>query len=128
MNSNKISRSRLVALTVSLGFACNAQAHGGMVEGLTGFNINNNVTLQSLGIHVDGRVEVGIVGNTRTNSANDPITFGAEVNDVNVNSTYLVIERGVTAGDSWALGFLGFVQQETVCLLYSSGFPSRESS
>ena len=105
MNSNKISRSRLVALTASLGFACSAQADGGMVEGLTGFNINNNSFLESLGVHVDGWVEVGIVGNPRTNSKNTPITFGEEANDVNVNSTYLVIERGVTAGDSWDLGF-----------------------
>jgi hypothetical protein len=105
MNSNKISRSRLVALTASLGFACSAQADGGMVEGLTGFNINNNATLQSLGIHVDGWVEVGIVGNPRTSTTNEPITFASGANDVNVNSTYLVIERGVTAGDSWDLGF-----------------------
>jgi hypothetical protein len=76
-----------------------------MIEGLTGFNINNNATLESLGIHVDGWVEVGIVGNPRTNSSNLPITFGEEANDINVNSTYLVIERGVTTGDSWDLGF-----------------------
>lgn len=103
------SQTKLTVLAVFLCFAFTAQAEDeGVVEDLTGFNINKTSFMESLGIHMDGWFDFGIGGNPRniTTNSNGPVTFNDLANEVTANQLYFYLERAVnTEGDSWDFGF-----------------------
>ncbi len=86
-----------------------AEDDAGVVESLTGFNVNKGTFLEDAGIRVDGWFEFGIGGNPRANRQNGnntPVTFNDQTNEVTGNELYTYIERAVnTEGDSWDIGF-----------------------
>ncbi|MGR9053268.1 MAG: outer membrane beta-barrel protein, partial [Gammaproteobacteria bacterium] len=80
----------------------------GMVESLTGFNINDAAPLKDLGIEVGGWVSAGVAGNPDDprDGFNGPITFGDRANEFNMNELYGFIEKAVdTEGGKWDVGF-----------------------
>ncbi|MGR9106489.1 MAG: porin [Gammaproteobacteria bacterium] len=109
MFNEKTSRNTLFALLATLGSTFGVQADDkGVVEDLTGFNINKTSFMDDLGIRMDGWFEFGIGGNPRDVStlSNAPITFNDQTNEVTANELYYYIERAVnTEGDSWDIGF-----------------------
>lgn len=114
MNSSRFSRHLLVASIIALSVSSTAQADSddadkGVVESLTGFNINKDTVLEGSGIRIDGWFEFGIGGNPRPHrrdGSNAPVTFNDLPNEVTGNELYTYIERAVnTEGDAWDVGF-----------------------
>ncbi len=109
---NHTFRTKLLMLIGGLFFAGSVLANGdepkGIVEDLSGFNINNNGFLQDLGIRFDGWAAAGIGGNPRgsADGLNGPVTFNDRTNRVTLNQFWLYAEREVnTEGDAWDVGF-----------------------
>ncbi len=84
------------------------EAPWGLVESFTGFNINKTSFMESLGVRLDGWVEVGIGGNPRgsIDGFNGPVTFNDRTNDPGMNELYIYLERAVNdQGSAWDFGF-----------------------
>ena len=84
------------------------EAPWGLVESLTGFNINKTPFMESLGLRFDGWVEGGVGGNPRASmdGFNGPVTFNDRANAFGMNELYLYMERALNdQGNDWDFGF-----------------------
>ncbi len=108
---NQIFRTKLLVLIGGLFFAISALAEDepkGIVEDLSGYNLNKTDFMESLGIRLDGWIEGGIGGNPRgsADGFNGPVTFDDRTNRVTMNELWLYAERAVNEdGDAWDVGF-----------------------
>ena len=80
----------------------------GVIESITGTNINDAKVLKDLGIEVGGWANAGITYASHSNSSgnNGAIPFGTDrVNEFQLNQAYLYIEKAVnTEGNDWDIG------------------------
>ncbi len=81
-----------------------ASSDAGLVESLSGFNINEASFMKSAGLEFGMWASAGITGNTHGNTTNAPILFNDRVNEVLFNELNFYLERSVTTGDSWDVG------------------------
>lgn len=80
----------------------------GMIENLTGFNINKSKFMTKWGLSLDGWFESGFAINpdNPSNRSNSPVTFNDRANEFNLHELYLIFKRDTKAShDSWNLGF-----------------------
>jgi len=91
-----------LALTVAPTHADDA----GVIESLSGYNVNDSVFAKSTGINVGGWASGGITYASHNNQArsNAPISFNDRINEVQLNQLNLFAERAVTKGDKWDFG------------------------
>lgn len=78
----------------------------GMIESLSGHNINGSSFLQSNNITIGGWASGGITyasHNSFTNS-NAPISFNDRINEFQLNQLNLFIEKAVNKADQWDFG------------------------
>ncbi|MCQ8102774.1 porin [Methylomonas sp. SURF-2] len=87
--------------------AASAQADdAGMIESLSGYNVNESAFTKSTGINIGGWASGGITyasHNSFTNS-NAPISFNDRINEFQLNQLNLFIEKAVNKGDKWDFG------------------------
>ncbi len=77
----------------------------GMIEALTGFNLNETAFMKDTGFSVGLSASAGITGNTNGGTTNSPIGFNDRVNEVLFNELNFYIERAVnTEGNQWDVG------------------------
>lgn len=76
----------------------------GLVESLTGFNINEASFMKDSGFEFGMWASAGITGNTHGDNTNAPVLFNDRVNEVLFNELNFYLERSVTQGDSWDFG------------------------
>ncbi|WP_305907022.1 porin [Methylomarinum sp. Ch1-1] len=80
----------------------------GLVESLTGNNVNDTQALKDLGIEIGGWADAGITYASHSNKSgnNGAIPFGTDrVNEFQLNQAYLYVEKAVdTSGSEWDIG------------------------
>lgn len=80
----------------------------GLIESLTGSDINKTAPMRDLGIEFGGWVSGGIAGNPDgpRDNYNGPVTFNDRANEFHMNQLYGYIEKAVdTEGGKWDFGF-----------------------
>lgn len=79
----------------------------GLIENLTGFDVNKTSLLQRTGVKVGGWTEIGFAGNVRgsKDGTNGPVTFADEDNSFNLHQVYGFFEREVNTSGGWDVGF-----------------------
>ncbi|GAB4263069.1 MAG: hypothetical protein Kow0065_13840 [Methylomicrobium sp.] len=80
----------------------------GIIESLTGSDINKTAPMKDLGLTFGGWVSGGIAGNPDgpRDNYNGPITFNDRANEIHANQVYGYIEKAVdTEGGKWDFGF-----------------------
>ncbi|BCX80738.1 hypothetical protein MIT9_P0314 [Methylomarinovum caldicuralii] len=108
------------ALAVALAAATGAGAHeltegviperihsaDGVVEALTGYDINETQFMKSLGLRAGGWIDFGYTHNFEDprNDLNDPVTFNFRYDHVMLNQVNLFVERAVSTDGGWDLG------------------------
>lgn len=89
-------------------FAAHDPSHNpGMIEALTGVNINDASFLQNTGIEVGGWLAAGATysSHNRSDRDNAPLSFNDRNNELLLNQINLFAERAVTTGtDEWSIG------------------------
>ncbi len=104
-------RTKLIAIPLVSGTLLSAgmsvQAEG-VVEAMTGTNINETRALKNLGIEVGGWADAGITYASHSNPSgnNGAIPFGTDrVNEFQLNQAYLYLEKAVdSSGPNWDIG------------------------
>lgn len=104
-------RKKLIA-TPLVGSALLTASFGlhaeGVIESLSGTNINETKPMKDLGIEFGGWANAGITyaSHSNENGNNGAIPFGTDrVNEFQLNQAYLYLEKAVnTDGDKWDLG------------------------
>lgn len=79
----------------------------GVIEALTGFDLNESQFMKNLGLTAGGWIDFGYTHNFEDpkNRFNEPITFNFRTRRVLLNQINLFVERAVnTEGDSWDIG------------------------
>ncbi len=79
----------------------------GLIESVTGTNINESSALKNLGIEVGGWASAGITyaSHNGDHNSNAPISFNDRINEFQLNQVNLFIERAVnTEGSGWDIG------------------------
>ncbi|WP_031433622.1 porin [Methylomarinum vadi] len=104
-------RKKLIAtpLVGSALLSASVNLHAeGLVESLTGTNVNETQALKNLGIEVGGWADAGITYASHSNDSgnNGAIPFGTDrVNEFQLNQAYLYLEKAVnTSGNDWDFG------------------------
>ncbi len=118
---------KLIALPLISGTlltaGVNAQAEG-VIEALTGANINNAQALKDWGIEIGGWADAGITYASHSNPSggNGAVPFGTDrVNEFQLNQAYLFLEKAVaTSGSNWDIG-------GRVDFLFGSDAPSTQA-
>ncbi|CCE22243.1 porin [Methylotuvimicrobium alcaliphilum] len=80
----------------------------GLIESLTGSDINKTAPMRDLGIEFGGWVSGGIAGNPDDprDKTNGPVTFNNRANEFHMHQLYGYIEKAVdTESNKWDLGF-----------------------
>ncbi|WP_341327471.1 porin [Methylotuvimicrobium sp. KM2] len=80
----------------------------GLIESLTGSDINKTAPMRDLGIEFGGWVSAGIAGNPDDprDKTNGPVTFNNRSNEFHMHQLYGYIEKAVdTESNKWDLGF-----------------------
>ncbi|WP_292966542.1 porin [Nitrosomonas sp.] len=106
---NKIGCS--VFLIFNLLSAMPALAEGaagtGLINTLTGYNINEITPAPAIRLKLGGWVETGVSGNPREprDRSNYPVSFNDKANRVRLHQVYGYIEKEMdTSGDTWDIG------------------------
>ncbi len=79
----------------------------GLINTLTGYNINEITPTPSIKLKLGGWVETGFSGNPRDphNKSNYPVSFNDKANRFRLHQLYAYIEKEVdTSGNSWDIG------------------------
>lgn len=78
----------------------------GMIESLSGYNVNESAFTKSTGINVGGWASGGVTYASHNNKdeSNAPISFNDRVNTFQLNQLNLFAERAVNKGDKWDFG------------------------
>ncbi len=99
--------SLILCSSFFLSSAAQADTDKGLVENLTGFNVNNTSLMQTLGVKLGGWTEVGFAGNVRgsKDGTNGPVTFANGENEFNLHQSYGFIEREVSTTGGFDVGF-----------------------
>lgn len=100
----------VLALATSIGtwaYAADFASANGMVEALSGVDINQSEFMQDSGLNVGGWLSFGFTYNSNDpgDNFNGPVTFNDRAEEFQVNQLYLFIERAVdTESNSWDIG------------------------
>ncbi len=84
----------------------NLQAEG-VIESLTGTNVNDTQFLKDMGVEVGGWAAAGITyaSHNGDHNSNAPVAFADRINEVMLNQVNLYIEKAVnTEGNDWDIG------------------------
>ncbi|AEG01315.1 porin [Methylomonas methanica] len=87
--------------------AANVQADdAGMIESLSGYNVNESAFTKSTGINVGGWASGGITyaSHNAPSNSNSPITFNDRINEFQLNQLNLFAEKAVNKGSGWDFG------------------------
>ena len=78
----------------------------GMIESLSGYNVNNTSFLKNNNISVGGWIDGGITWASHSNKdeSNYPISFNDQVNTFQMNQLNLFVEKSLNKADSWDFG------------------------
>ncbi len=78
----------------------------GMIESLSGHNINNSSFLQNNNISVGGWAAGGITyaSHDAPSNSNSPISFNDRINEFQFNQLNLFVEKAVNKGNGWDFG------------------------
>ncbi len=85
----------------------NIRSASGIVEAVTGTNVNETQFMKNLGLTVGGWVDFGYTNNftNSNNKFNDPVTFNFRNDRALLNQLNVFVERAVsTDGDTWDIG------------------------
>jgi hypothetical protein len=98
--------NKLILSSALLSFSIQASAADdiGMVEALSGFNINETSFIKERAITTGLWISAGETGNSNSNT-NAPVGFNDNVNKFDLNELNFYVERSVyTKGNSWDVG------------------------
>lgn len=87
--------------------AANVQADdAGMIESLSGYNVNESAFTKSTGINVGGWASGGITyaSHNAPSNSNSPISFNDRINEFQLNQLNLFAEKAVNKGSGWDFG------------------------
>lgn len=108
MNNKSIfKRTLLSAAILSASYQVHASDNPGMIESLTGYNINDTSFTKESGIEFGLWASAGATysSHNRSDSNNAPLSFNDRNNEVLLNQLNFSMERAVnTDGNSWDIG------------------------
>jgi len=108
MSKKSIFKNVLLSSAIfSVSLQTFASDNAGMIESLTGFNINETPFLKDSGLEVGGWASAGATytSHNRSDRNNAPLSFNDRNNELLLNQFNLFIERAVnTDGNSWDIG------------------------
>lgn len=108
MSNKPIFKNALLSSAIlSVSLQASASNNAGMIESLTGFNINDTPFLKDSGLEVGGWASAGATytSHNRSDRNNAPLSFNDRNNELLLNQFNLFIERAVnTDGNSWDIG------------------------
>jgi len=103
MNTKQLFKRTLIS-SILMATSLQASAEGGMVQSLSGFDVNETSIMKKAGIEVGMWASAGVTGNSN-GKTNAPVEFNDKVNSFDLDQLNFYIERGVNAeGDSWDIG------------------------
>ena len=78
----------------------------GVIESLTGYNVNESALTKSTGIEFGGWASGGVTyaSHNSPSNSNAPISFNDRINEFQLNQLNLFMEKAITKGDSWDFG------------------------
>jgi len=104
MKPNRLASHLIGSILLSTAVTAHSE---GVIESLTGANVNDSQTLKDLGIEVGGWASAGITyaSHNGDHRSNAPILFNDRNNEFQLNQTNLFIERAIDSSkNEWQLG------------------------